>query len=1395
MKKLILLLMTVVCFSLAQAQTVSQSRWYNSQLGYVYRGLSYYTTDTNLIKQTIQIQNYDTNLYSVLWIKNNTANDFVAGDSITVAFSINGIQIATRTLKLTSTLQKDSSKYFFLNEYLLVNGASQWGVNNYCYKVIARNTTPVTDTATANCMTFSFYKKAVYVSNAKWYNLTDSTITNNLSYSCYEEDSILIKYTATVSNFQPNYNAKVWLTNTTGADMAIGDSLKVATYINGNLITTRTISLPFVFKNTATINFTANEYVVAPNICNWGPNNITYKIVECNGTSTPDFSTDNSITFTFNKINTPQDLTIADARWYDTITKIGSTGLTYTTSDDSLLNRNIVSIKDLTTNYRSVIWITNNTGADIPAGDSLKVGTFINGNRASTWKISLTKTLMKDSTSNYTIDEHIIVPGLTQWGQNNYCYKVTRHNETPVNDTTTNNCISFTFQKTVKGVKVTNVSWYNKQNNTLSKTHAMYSLDDSLLIKYQRSIQNIDTNYFVAIQITNGTGYNLAAGDSIKVKMTINGSQVLTRKLTLSKALPKDSSIYFFVNEWIILPNSCQWGDNTYCYQVTRYNDTLVSDSSTNNCMTFSFRKTLQGLNVVHVRWYNTQSGGLTTGLTYTSSDDSLLSRNIMHIQSLISNYKSAVWIKNNTGADIPAGDSIRITINQNGTSVTTWKFTLSKALLKDSTTTITLNEYLIVPGLTQWGTNTYCYQVTRHNDTPAYDSTTNNCISFTFQKPIKGLVVSNAAWYNTQNQTITSGLTYTSSDDSLLLRNVVRIQSLASNYKSAVWITNNTNADLAAGDSIKIAIIHNGTQISTWKITLNKALLKDSTTSVTLNEYLIVPGLTLWGTNSYCYKVTKYNDTPVDDTTNQCISFTFQKPLTGLTVTNAEWYDTQNQIVTKGLTYTSSDDSLLLRNVVQIQSLASNYKSAVWITNNTNADLAAGDSIRVAIKHNGSQLTTWKFTLSKALLKDSTTTITLNEYLIVPGITQWGTNSYCYEVTQHNTTPVADTPTNNCISFTFQKPVAGIAVTNVGWFNKQDNTLSKTHAIQTTDDSLLTNPATIQNLDTNYVVVLQITNGTANTLIAGDSIRVRYTINGTQALSRTLTLQNALPKDSSTLFTINEYVILPALCQWGDNTYCYEVTKYNETPVTDSSYNNCMTFTFTKVLPQLTDITVINAGWYDMQNNTLTKSQSMQSTNDSLLTNPATISVIDANYRAAVQIKNGSVRDLSTGDSIKVAISQNGTQVNTWNLTLSNALPKDSATIFFVDEQVIVPGLTQWGSNNYCYEVTYYNETPIADSPTNNCMTFTFENTTGIVENALEEVKIYPNPARNILHINNVNNADINIYSITGQRVKTINNVNGNQDIDVSGLASGIYILKMQDGQNTRVEKIQVVK
>ena len=72
---------------------------------------------------------------------------------------------------------------------------------------------------------------------------------------------------------------------------------------------------------------------------------------------------------------------------------------------------------------------------------------------------------------------------------------------------------------------------------------------------------------------------------------------------------------------------------------------------------------------------------------------------------------------------------------------------------------------------------------------------------------------------------------------------------------------------------------------------------------------------------------------------------------------------------------------------------------------------------------------------------------------------------------------------------------------------------------------------------------------------------------------------------------------------------------------------------------------------------------------------------------------------------------------------------------------------------------------------------------------------KVYPNPVRNTLTIDNVADANISIYSITGQLVKTIPAANGSIQVDMSAMAAGLYIVKMENGKQTRIEKIQVVK
>ncbi len=81
-----------------------------------------------------------------------------------------------------------------------------------------------------------------------------------------------------------------------------------------------------------------------------------------------------------------------------------------------------------------------------------------------------------------------------------------------------------------------------------------------------------------------------------------------------------------------------------------------------------------------------------------------------------------------------------------------------------------------------------------------------------------------------------------------------------------------------------------------------------------------------------------------------------------------------------------------------------------------------------------------------------------------------------------------------------------------------------------------------------------------------------------------------------------------------------------------------------------------------------------------------------------------------------------------------------------------------------------------------------TFNNS---VENDMQktEIKVSPNPANESITINA--GGDIRIYSIDGNLVKTINNYQPNQYIDISKLNSGLYILKVNNQGTISIHKL----
>ncbi|MCH5244027.1 MAG: T9SS type A sorting domain-containing protein [Lentimicrobiaceae bacterium] len=73
--------------------------------------------------------------------------------------------------------------------------------------------------------------------------------------------------------------------------------------------------------------------------------------------------------------------------------------------------------------------------------------------------------------------------------------------------------------------------------------------------------------------------------------------------------------------------------------------------------------------------------------------------------------------------------------------------------------------------------------------------------------------------------------------------------------------------------------------------------------------------------------------------------------------------------------------------------------------------------------------------------------------------------------------------------------------------------------------------------------------------------------------------------------------------------------------------------------------------------------------------------------------------------------------------------------------------------------------------------------------------IRVYPNPAAKFVNITNLENADVEIFDLTGRRVYANNSVNGDLQVSLTAFAEGTYVVRLtQDGQSVH-RKLVVVK
>ncbi len=169
-------------------------------------------------------------------------------------------------------------------------------------------------------------------------------------------------------------------------------------------------------------------------------------------------------------------------------------------------------------------------------------------------------------------------------------------------------------------------------------------------------------------------------------------------------------------------------------------------------------------------------------------------------------------------------------------------------------------------------------------------------------------------------------------------------------------------------------------------------------------------------------------------------------------------------------------------------------------------------------------------------------------------------------------------------------------------------------------------------------------------------------------------------------------------------------------------------------------------------------------------------------------------------------AISPDGSNIRQRLYVYNNSYPttqlRNVVVIanFSVGSQNINPSFP---TDVYTYPMTWYNlmdNTPITiNSPTatialapgqfrvygNRPSTLSSED----FATNLNNISLYPNPTKNSFAIS-ADVSNVEIYNITGQLVKSFTNVISDQELDITNLNSGIYLVKMTNGNGTSQTK-----
>ncbi len=192
----------------------------------------------------------------------------------------------------------------------------------------------------------------------------------------------------------------------------------------------------------------------------------------------------------------------------------------------------------------------------------------------------------------------------------------------------------------------------------------------------------------------------------------------------------------------------------------------------------------------------------------------------------------------------------------------------------------------------------------------------------------------------------------------------------------------------------------------------------------------------------------------------------------------------------------------------------------------------------------------------------------------------------------------------------------------------------------------------------------------------------------------------------------------------------------------------------------------------------------------------------MDDNLNPYVVLANYGPSIPSESDNVKIYITLGDQPLGSLTLP-SSYLAVGQAKVIYSQQpirtaaQMNAAGFAAGDTRTLCYNITIEGEAIDPDETNNEvCIPVRrVDDPSGIAENAISNLSIYPNPATSTLNVSNAEGSQISLFDFSGRRIQQVDNASANHTFDVSGLATGIYMLRIEHGASVVSKKVSIVR